>query len=276
MGRLQDQVAVVTGGANGLGRASAVRFAEEGADVVIADLLPEPAAEAVAAVEATGRRAVFHQLDASSKEQNEAMADLAIDTFGRLDVLLTAAGISHGGYRSGDPEADRQRVARQLEYQDDPALAFCDIELDDWARVLEVNLTGTFLAIQAVARRMIERGTAGRIITIASIAAKNPDAGPPAYTASKAGVWMLTKKAALELAPAGIRVNSIGPGYITTNMTAVIDQLDERRQQLLAAIPLGRFGVPREIADAAAFLASEESSYMTGQIIHPDGGFFTG
>jgi NAD(P)-dependent dehydrogenase (short-subunit alcohol dehydrogenase family) len=276
VGRLQDQVAVVTGGANGLGRASAVRFAEEGADVVIADLLPEPAAEAVAAVEATGRRAVFHQLDASSKEQNEEVADLAIDTFGRLDVLLTAAGISHGGYRSGDPEADRQRVARQLEYQDDPALAFCDIELDDWARVLEVNLTGTFLAIQAVARRMIERGTAGRIITIASIAAKNPDAGPPAYTASKAGVWMLTKKAARELAPAGIRVNSIGPGYIATNMTAVIDQLEERRQQLLAAIPLGRFGVPREIADAAAFLASEESSYMTGQIIHPDGGFFTG
>jgi NAD(P)-dependent dehydrogenase (short-subunit alcohol dehydrogenase family) len=276
MGRLQDQVAVVTGGANGLGRACALRFAEEGADVVVADLLPEPGAEVVEAVRATGRRAVFHQLDAASKEQNEAMADLALSEFGRLDVLLTAAGISHGGYRSGDLEADLKRVAKQLDYLDQPALAFCDIELDDWNRVFEVNVTGTFLAMQAAARRMIESGTAGRIITIASIAAKNPDAGPPAYTASKAAVWMLTKKAARELAPASIRVNSIGPGFIATNMTALLDHLGERRDQLLAAIPMGRVGRPHEIADAALFLASEESSYVTGQIIHPDGGFFTG
>lgn len=276
MGVLEDQVAVVTGGANGIGRACAVRFAEEGADIVVADLLPEPASETLRAVEATGRRAVFHQLDASSKEQNEAMADLAMTEYGRIDVLLTAAGISHGSYHSGDLDRDLKRAAEQLDYLDQPALAFCDIELEDWNRVLEVNLTGTFLALQAVARRMIEQGTRGRIITIASIAAKHPDAGPVAYTASKAGVWMLTKKAARELAPAGIRVNSIGPGFIATNMTALIDLFEDRRTQLMAAIPMGRVGQPREIADAALFLAGDGSSYMTGQILHPDGGFFTG
>jgi NAD(P)-dependent dehydrogenase (short-subunit alcohol dehydrogenase family) len=276
MGRLQDQVAIVTGAANGIGRACAVRIAQEGADVVVADLLAEPAAETVAAVEATGRRAVFCQLDAASKEQNEALADLAVSELGRLDVLVTAAGISHGQYRSGDLDRELKRAAQQLDYLDQPALAFCDIDLADWSRVVEVNLTGTFLAIQATARRMIEAGTAGRIVTIASIAAKHPDAGPVAYTASKAGVWMLTKKAARELAPAGIRVNSIGPGFVATNMTALIDQFEERRDQLLAAIPLARFGQPAEIAAAALFLASDESSYFTGQILHPDGGFFTG
>lgn len=276
MGRLQDQVAVVTGGANGIGRACAVRFAEEGADVVIADLLPDAAEEAVAAVEATGRRAVFHRLDAASKEDNEAVADVALRQFGRIDVLLTAAGISHGGYQSGDLDRDLKRAAKQLDYLEQPALAFCDIELEDWQRVVDVNLTGTFLAMQAVARRMIEQRTAGRIITIASIAAKHPDAGPVAYTASKAGVWMLTKKSARELAPAGIRVNSIGPGFIATNMTALLNHVEGRREQLMANIPMGRVGDPREIADAALFLASAESSYMTGQILHPDGGFFTG
>lgn len=276
MGELEGQVAVVTGAGNGIGRACAIRFAEEGADVVVADLLPDPAAQTVAAVEATGRRAVFHQLDAASPEQNEAMADLAWRELGGLDVLLTAAGISHGSYRSGDLERDLARAAAQLEFVEQPGMAFCQIDVEDWRRVLEVNLTGTFLAMQAAARRMIEHRRPGRIITIASIAAKHPDAGPVAYTASKAGVWMLTKKAARELAPAGIRVNSIGPGFVATNMTALLDQLEDRREQLLANIPMGRVGRPGEIAEAALFLAGDRSSYLTGQILHPDGGFFTG
>jgi NAD(P)-dependent dehydrogenase (short-subunit alcohol dehydrogenase family) len=274
--RLANQVAVVTGGANGLGRATAIRFAEEGADIVVADLLAGPAAETVAAVEATGRKVVFVELDAASKEANEAMADAAISTFGRLDIVVTAAGVSHGSYLSGDTDRDLKFAARQLDYLEQPGLAFCDVELDDWQRVLDVNLTGTFLALQACCRRMIERRTAGRCITIASIAAKDPVAGPIPYTASKAGVWMLTKKAATELAPAGIRVNAIGPGYIATNMTALIDQFQERRDDLIGRIPLGRVGQPRDIANAALFLASDESSYMTGEILHPDGGWFTG
>lgn len=273
--RLKDQVAVITGGANGIGRATALRFAEEGADIVVADLQPHRGAETVAAVEETGRQAMFVELDAASKEANEAMADATIDRFGRLDIVMTAAGISHGGYVSGDVDADRKMVMRQLDYLDQPGMAFCEIDVDDWRRVLEVNLTGTFLALQACARRMIEREIAGRCITIASIAAKHPDAGPVAYTASKAAVWMLTKKAARELAPANIRVNAIGPGYISTNMTAVLDELDLAKTELMKQVPLGRLGDPADIAKTALFLASDESSYMTGEILHPDGGFFT-
>ena len=273
--RLADQVAVITGGANGLGRATAVRFAQEGADIVVADMLAQPAQETIHAVEDTGRRAVFVELEAGSKEANEAMADRAVETFGRLDIVVTAAGISHGNYLSGDLERDREMVMKRLEYLDHPAMAFCDIELDDWRRVLEVNLTGTFLALQACARRMIELDIAGRCITIASVAAKHPDAGPVAYTASKAGVWMLTKKAARELAPAKIRVNAIGPGFIDTNMTAMMGEFEERREEVMQLIPLGRMGKPSDIANAALFLASDESSYITGEILHPDGGFFT-
>ncbi len=273
--RLENQVAVITGGANGIGRATAIRFAEEGADVVIADLLPEPAAVTVDAVEALGRRAISVELDAASRESNEAMAEAAMERFGRIDVVMTAAGISHGGYRSGDIEADRKMMLGQLDFIEQPALAFCAIELDDWQRVIDVNLTGTFLAMQSCARRMIDGGIEGRFITIASIAAKHPDAGPVAYTASKAAVWMLTKKSARVLAPAGIRVNAIGPGFIATNMTAMIDDFADRKDALMAQIPLGRMGEPRDIANAALFLASDESSYMTGEILHPDGGFFT-
>ncbi|MDH4277773.1 MAG: SDR family oxidoreductase [Acidimicrobiia bacterium] len=273
--RLENQVAVITGGANGIGRATAIRFAEEGADIVVADVLAEPAAETVAAVEALGRQAIFVQLDAASRELNEAMADAAVERFGRIDVVMTAAGITHGGYVSGDVEADRKMLRRRFDHADQPGMAFCAVELDDWQRVIDVNLTGTFLALQACGRRMIDLGIAGRCITIASIAAKHPDAGPVAYTVSKAGVWMLTKKAARELAPAGIRVNAIGPGFIATNMTTMVDDFAEVKDALMGQIPLGRMGQPLDIANAALFLASDESSYMTGEILHPDGGYFT-
>lgn len=273
--QLHDQVAVITGGANGIGRATALRMAGEGANVVVADLQPEAGRETVSAIEALGRQAVFVQLDAASKQDNEAMAETAISEFGRLDILVTAAGISHGNYDSGDLERDMKFALRRLDYLEQPALLFCDIELDDWRRVIDVNLTGTFLAMQACARPMIEQGIKGRIITIASIAAKNPDAGPTPYTASKAGVWMLTKKAARELAPANIRVNAIGPGFINTNMTAMIDEIEEVKEDLMKLIPMAHKGQPEDIANAALFLASEQSSYMTGTILHPDGGFFT-
>lgn len=273
--QLQDQVAVITGGANGIGRATAIRFAREGANIVVADLQADKGAETVAAVEQAGGKAIFIQVDAASKVDNEAMADAALAEYGRLDVLVAAAGISHGSYDSGDLENDLKYIARRLDYIDQPALMFCDIELDDWRRVIEVNLTGTFLAMQACARPMIESGSGGRIVTIASIAAKNPDAGPVPYTASKAGVWMLTKKSARELAPANIRVNAIGPGFIDTNMTAMLDQIEEAKDELMRSIPMGRKGQPEDIANAALFLVSDQSSYMTGTILHPDGGFFT-
>ena len=276
-GRLDGKVAVVTGGGNGIGRASALRFAEEGAAIVVADVLEGPGAETVDFVTAAGGRATFVRVEASSRDDNHAMAALALSTYGGLDVLLTAAGISHGEYRSGDLENELKRVTEGLELADKPGRAFVDLELDNWQRVLDVNLTGTLIAMQACAGHMLDAGTKGSIITIASIAAKNPDAGPIAYTVSKAGVWMLTKKAARELGPAGIRVNAIGPGFIATNMTQVLSMLpDDRRTQLLGNIPLGRVGEPREVANMALFLASDEASYVTGTIMHPDGGFFTG
>lgn len=274
-GRLEEKVALVTGAGNGIGRACAVRFAEEGASVVVADLLDDAAAETVALAEQVGGTAVGVHLDAAALEDNEAAVQTALERYGRLDVLVTAAGISHAGYRSGDRASDGEMVARAAQAMGDPPSAFLDVSLGEWQKVLDVNLTGTYLAMQAAARHMVERSEGGSIITIASIAAKHPEAGPLAYTVSKSGVWMLTKHAARSLGPAGIRVNAIGPGFIETNMTRIISELDVVRERFLSVIPLRRLGQPREIADAALFLASEESSYFTGEILHPDGGFYT-
>lgn len=275
-GHLGGRVAVITGGGNGLGRATALRFSAEGASIVIADLLEGPGRETVSLVEAGGGRAAFIRLDASSRIDNYAMAELAVSTFGGLDILVTAAGISHGSYVSGDTENEIKRVMEGMQLAETPGRAFVELAIEDWQRVIDVNLTGTLLAMQACAAKMIELKRPGAMITIASIAAKHPDAGPLAYTVSKAGVWMLTKKAARELAGAGIRVNAIGPGFIETNMTTVIQMLPEdRKAQMSGNIPLGRLGQPAEVANVALFLASDEASYVTGTIIHPDGGFFT-
>jgi glucose 1-dehydrogenase len=276
MGRLDGKVAVVTGGANGIGRACCERFAEEGADVVVADLLDDAATETIAAVEHHGRKALSVHADATSRADNVAVMEAALDAFGRLDVLVTAAGVSHQGYRSGDPSTSMSALGAGLDpaRRNDPALSFLDQTTEGWQAVLDVNLTGTFLAVQEAARRMVERGTGGSIVTIASIAAKVPEAGTPAYGVSKAGVWMLTKKAAAVLAARGIRVNAIGPGFIETNMTAVIKQIGAE-ERFLDMIPMRRMGTPREIANTALFLASDESSYFTGEMLHPDGGVYT-
>jgi NAD(P)-dependent dehydrogenase (short-subunit alcohol dehydrogenase family) len=276
MGRLDGKVAVVTGGANGIGRACCERFAEEGADLVVADLLEDPAVETIAAVERHGRKAVFVRADATSRADNVAAMDAAVDTFGSLDVLVTAAGVSHQGYRSGDRSTSMSALGSGIDpaRRNDPALSFLDVTTEGWQFVLDVNLTGTFLALQEAARRMVERGTGGSIVTIASIAAKLPEAGTPAYGVSKAGVWMLTKKAAAVFAARGIRINAIGPGFIETNMTAVIKEIGAE-QRYLDMIPMRRMGTPREIANTALFLASDEASYFTGEILHPDGGVYT-
>jgi NAD(P)-dependent dehydrogenase (short-subunit alcohol dehydrogenase family) len=275
-GRLDGKVAVVTGGGNGIGRACAVRFAEEGAAVVVGDMLDDAAAAVVEEITKAGGLATFVHLDAADAADNESMAETATAELGGLDVLVTAAGISHAGYRSGDVENDVKLAIRSLEYAERPGWDVIEADLDEMRKVMEVNLFGTLMAIQACGARMLRSGTRGSIITIASVAAKHPDAGPFAYVMSKAAVWMLTKKVARMFAPAGIRVNAIGPGYIDTNMTAVFDLIPEDlRQQLWTAIPMGRKGAPLEIANTALFLATDESSYFTGEILHPDGGYFT-
>ncbi len=276
-GRLQGKVAVITGGSNGIGRACADRFSAEGARVLIADLLPEPGNIAVDAINAAGGDARFVELEAASEEANEAMAAAAVEQFGTIDIVVTAAGISNGDYTSGDVEGGLKRMAQAAERSAvNPAAALLELELDDWRRVIDVNLTGTLLAIRATAAVMLDQAKPGSIITIASIAARDPLWGSPSYPVSKAGVWMLTKNASRTLAPLGIRVNSIGPGFIDTNMTAALDQVDQYHDLIIGLTPMGRKGKPDEIAGVALFLASDDASYVTGELIHPDGGWFTG
>jgi NAD(P)-dependent dehydrogenase (short-subunit alcohol dehydrogenase family) len=277
VGRLEGKTAVITGGSNGIGRACADRFAAEGANILIADLQQAPGLAAADAITASGAQARFVELEAASQESNEAMAAAAVEHFGTIDVVVTAAGVTSGDYRSGDIEGGLKRMAQAAERSAiNPAASLTDLDLDDWRRVLDVNLTGTLLAIQATASVMLAQEKPGAIATIASIAARDPLWGSPSYPVSKAGVWMLTKSAARTLAPLGIRVNAIGPGFIDTNMTAAFDQVDEMRDVILGNTPMGRRGTPAEIANVALFLVSDEASYVTGELIHPDGGWFTG
>lgn len=277
VGRLEGKTAVITGGSNGIGRACADRFAAEGANILIADLQQAPGRAAADAITASGAQARFVELEAASQESNEAMAAAAVEHFGTIDVVVTAAGVTSGDYRSGDIEGGLKRMAQAAERSAiNPAASLTDLDLDDWRRVLDVNLTGTLLAIQATASVMLAQEKPGAIATIASIVARDPLWGSPSYPVSKAGVWMLTKSAARTLAPLGIRVNAIGPGFIDTNMTAAFDQVDEMRDVILGNTPMGRRGTPAEIANVALFLVSDEASYVTGELIHPDGGWFTG
>jgi NAD(P)-dependent dehydrogenase (short-subunit alcohol dehydrogenase family) len=267
-GRLQDRVAVITGGASGIGRASAIRFAEEGAHVVVADLNPDRGAETVAAVKALGRRSLFVRTDTSSNADCEALAAATVSEFGRIDALVAAAGISHALYVSGSEPADVRG--------DREATFLVNKPIEYWEKVLNVNLTGVMLTNRAIARAMLDGGRPGSIVNIASGAAKIPIPGAGDYCVSKAGVWMLTKVLALELAPRQIRVNAIGPGVIETPMTASLRADEDRRRSLIAGTPLGRLGLPEDIANTALFLASDESSFFTGEILFPDGGLFTG
>ena len=268
--RFEGKVAVVTGGASGMGREASIRLAREGAAVVVAGLPDdERGSETVQLIADQGGRAIYCGTDVSHEASCEAMAQTAIDEFGRLDLCLAAAGISHAGYISGELAegepllggAHRYVLHKPVEY---------------WEKVLAVNLTGVMLTNRAVIRRMADAGNGGAIVNISSGAAKVPIRGLGDYCVSKAGVWMLTKVLALEIAPDGIRVNAIGPGVIDTPMTAALTGDEERRQRQIEAIPLRRLGEPADIAEAALFLLSDAASYITGQILHPDGGIFTG
>ncbi len=254
--RLENKVALITGGASGIGRASAIRFAEEGADVAVADRASGGAEEVASQVRKLGRKAIAIQADTSNEAQAAAMVARTVAELGGLDIVLAAAGISHARYgEEGRP----------------PVQMTIDKSLADWQRVISINLDGVFLTCRAAAAAMISAGKGGRIITIASAAAKFPLAGAAEYCASKAGVWMLSKVMAVELASHNITVNAIGPGWIDTPMTADI-QKDAEFVERLAEVPLGHVGEPLDVANTALFLAGEEGRYYTGSILHPDGG----
>jgi NAD(P)-dependent dehydrogenase (short-subunit alcohol dehydrogenase family) len=265
---LEGRVVFITGGASGIGRASAQRFASEGADVVLADLdraSGEGAARAIA--EASGQQALYVQCDVTDEDSQRQAFAQTIEAFGKVDGVLAAAGVSSANYVSGrvsSPNADPE------------AGHLVNKPLADWQKVLDVNLSGVMLTGRTAARLMIDGDIKGSIVNIASVAGRIGLIGAGDYCVSKAGVVMLTQVLARELVGYGIRVNAIGPGFIETPMTAGIRQTPEGNQRAMGMTPMQRFGTPEEIANTAQFLMSDQSSYFTGQTLFPSGGMFVG
>ncbi len=268
--RFQGKVALVTGGASGMGAEASLRLAREGAAVAVVGLADDPrGAEVVAAIQDAGGQAIYVGADVSREAECDAAAQAAVNAFGRIDLCLAAAGILHAQYVSGEVSDDDPSPRNRDGHIINKPIEF-------WEKVLSVNLTGVMLTNRAVARRMIDQGDGGAIVNISSGAAKIPMVGSADYSVSKAGVWMLTRVLALELAPHSIRVNTVAPGVIDTPMALGLSQNEERRAAFERFVPLGRLGEAEDIAEASLFLLSDHASYITGQILHPDGGLFTG
>lgn len=244
--KLENMVAIVTGSSRGIGRAIALAFAREGADLVVNDLDLEGAEKVASEVEALGRRALAVKADVSRSDEVSHLVKSALAEFEKIDVLVNNAGIL---------------LAAPLE----------EISEEYWDRVLDVNLKGTFLCSQAVGREMIKRRK-GSIINIGSIAGCMSYSMAGSYGPSKAAVINLTKQLAMEWAKYNIRVNAINPGLIRTPFTEPIYTDEEVLRKRIQMIPLGRIGTPEDVAEVAVFLASEDSSYVTGQTIMVDGG----
>ncbi len=256
-GRLQDKRAFITGAASGLGRATAIRFAQEGADVFIADLAAQAAERVAGEVRALGRRAIWQAVDTSDERQVDAAMARTVSELGGVDIAVAGAGLSHPNYRLGEPPGSLH------------LRPVTEITLAEWRKLMSVNLDGVFLTVRAAAREMVKAGRGGRIITIASAAARIATPGMADYTASKAGVWGLTNTVAKELAQYGITANTIGPGLMDTPMAQdYINMVKGSQQPGVLAL----YGEPNDVANTALFLASAEGKFYTGSIFFPDGG----
>lgn len=244
MGQLDGRKALVTGAARGIGQAIALKIAAEGADVALCDLQADWLAETASKVSAWGRRVECLAVDVSKAAEVQAAVEQAEKALEGLDILVNNAGITRDTF-----------LVRMSE--------------EDWDQVLNTNLKGAFLFIRAAARGMMKRRR-GAIVNIASIIGLIGNAGQCNYAASKAGLIALTKSAARELASRGIRVNAVAPGFIQTRMTDPLS--DDLKKKMLDAIPLGRFGLPEDVASVVSFLASDAASYVTGQVLTVCGG----
>ena len=245
---LNKKTAIVTGAARGIGAACARAFAEHGAAVVLADVAEEACRVTAEEIASTaGRQTLAVKADISEPQQCERLLAACIDRFGQCDILLNNAGIIVAG-------------------------SILDASIEDFDRVLAVNLRGTFLLSRLVARHMVDKGIAGAIINMSSTNAvvAIPDQLP--YTVSKGGIAQLTRAMAMGLASHRIRVNAIGPGSIATDMLREVMTNEESRRTILSRTPRGRFGEPEEVAKVAVFLASDYASYVIGQTVYPDGG----
>lgn len=245
MGKLDGKVALVTGASRGIGRAIAIALAKEGASVAVNFAgNSEKAGQVVSEIKEMGREAVAIQGDVTNADSVTAMVKNVTEQFGKLDILINNAGITRDNL-----------LVRMKE--------------EDWDSVINTNLKGVFLCTKAVSRQMMKQRQ-GRIINISSVVGVSGNAGQANYVAAKSGVIGLTKTTAKELAARGITVNAIAPGFIETDMTNVLTE--EVGEQMRKQIPLGRFGLPEDVAKTAVFLASEDSGYITGQTIQVDGG----
>jgi len=244
MSQLENQTAVVTGAGRGIGRAIALKFAAEGADVVCISRSPENSEKVAAEIRALGRKSWAHAVDVADANSVNAIAEKILADCGKVDILVNNAGVTRDGLLMRMSDAD-------------------------WDTVLDTNLKGAFLVTKAFSRTFIKQRS-GRIINVASVIGLIGNAGQSNYAASKAGLIGFTKSVARELASRGITVNVIAPGFIETDMTAVLKE--ELRAGVLKQIPLGVFGQPDDIASAAVFLASPAARYITGQVLAVDGG----
>jgi 3-oxoacyl-[acyl-carrier protein] reductase len=244
--RLAGKVALVTGAAQGIGRAIALLLAQNGADIVVSDINLEKAEETAKEIEGTGQRAMAIKVDVVHSEEVERMVQTILERFGHIDILVNNAGIARD-----------KLILRMTE--------------EDWDAVLNVNLKGTFNCTKAVVRHMSKQRS-GKIVSIASVVGEMGNVGQANYSASKAGVIGFTKTIAREFAQRGINVNAIAPGYIETPMT---DALPEKaKEELRRLIPMDRLGRPEDVAEALLFLVSETSSYITGQVLNVNGGIY--
>jgi 3-oxoacyl-[acyl-carrier protein] reductase len=244
MSQLTNQIAVVTGAGRGIGRAIALKFAAEGADVVCVSRTAENSEKVAGEIRALGRKAWAHALDVADADAVNAAAEKILAEAGKVDLLVNNAGVTRDGLLMRMSDAD-------------------------WDVVLDTNLKGAFLVTKAFSRAMI-RQRAGRIINLSSVIGLIGNAGQCNYAASKAGLIGFTQSAARELASRGITVNAIAPGFIETDMTSGLKE--EMRTALLKQIPLGSFGQAEDIAGAALFLAGPAARYITGQVLTVDGG----